>query len=62
MAYSILEPLGGVNTVQILLQLQGTEMHREEWEMIRYVLERNEKARTDLRCLAMALEGRKVGG
>jgi hypothetical protein len=61
-AYSILGELVAADTVQILLQLQGAKMHRKEWELIRYILERNEKARADIRCLAMALEGRKLGG
>lgn len=59
-ANRVLGPLRTANTVQMLLQLQGTKMHRKEWELIRYVLQRSEKARTDLRCLAKLLEGRKL--
>jgi len=62
LACSILGELIKAVTVQILLQLQGAKIHLKEWELIRYVLERNKKASTDIRFLALALEGRKLGG
>jgi len=36
-------------------------MHPIEWQAIRVVLENNEKARTDLACLARATERKPFG-
>ncbi|KAH6609959.1 hypothetical protein Trco_003305 [Trichoderma cornu-damae] len=60
-AREVLGPLIGVPTVQFILP-QAYQMSRREWEVIKTIIERDPRARDDLKYLADLLEKEGTGG